>query len=176
MFDNFSTRSTQAVFAARLKAGERGATEIDTDDFLIGLVLEDQGLLAKSLFPDIAERAFVGARIPSEHDGLRLQKRRPHVRFFSSELAESLLTNLKKSLPNSQSVPLNKDIPLSASLARVFDSAESLRAQFQHSQMEPLHLLSAILKERSGEGAKLLQLSGITLEGVLSALGGTVEN
>ena len=55
MFDNFSTRARQLVFAARFKAGERGAAVVDTDDFFVGLVLEDQGLLLKTQ----VERFFV---------------------------------------------------------------------------------------------------------------------
>jgi hypothetical protein len=47
MFDNFSTRVRQVMFAPRFKAGERGANMIDTDDFLVGLVLEDQGMVEK---------------------------------------------------------------------------------------------------------------------------------
>lgn len=163
MWDNLSTRSIQVVFGARFKAGERGAAEIGTDDLLMGLVIEDQGLLPKSFFPDIEESAFV-------------ENRQVHVPFFSSELAEDLLSNLKNSLPHSQPVPTATDIPVSSPLEHTFASAESLRAQFQHSRVEPLHLLAAILKEHSGEGAKLLQASGITLEGVLAALGGAQRN
>jgi hypothetical protein len=49
MIDNFSTRARQITFAARFKAGERGAKMIDIDDFLVSMVLEDQGLLVKSV-------------------------------------------------------------------------------------------------------------------------------
>ena len=157
MFDNFSTRARQIVFAARFKAGERGAAVVDTDDFLVGLVLDDQGLLLKSPFPDVEENAFVGKGLP-------------HVPFFSHKLAEDLLIKLEKSLPRSQPVPGTTDIPLSSSLERVFDLAKELQPQFRYSHMEPLHFLAAILKEDSSEGAKLLQRSGVTLENVLSEL------
>ena len=157
MFDNFSTRARLLVFAARFKAGERGAAMVDTDDLLVGLVLEDQGLLLKNLFPDVEEIAWVG-------------KGQPHVPFFSHKLAEDLLTKLEKSLPQSQPVPETTEIPLSSLLERVFDLAKELQSQFRHSHMEPLHLLAAILKEDSSEGAKLLRRSGVTLENVLSEL------
>jgi ATP-dependent Clp protease ATP-binding subunit ClpA len=158
MFDNFSTRATQLVFAARLKAGERGAAVVDTDDLLVGLALEDQGLLLKSLFPDVEEKAFVWKSLS-----------RPHVPFFSHKLAEDLLTALK-SLPRSEPVPETTEIPLSSSLVRVFDLAIKLQPHFRHSHVEPLHLLAAILKEDSSEGAKLLRRSGVTLDNVLSEL------
>ena len=138
------------------------APVVNTDDFLVGLVLEDQGLLLKSLFPDVEENAF--------------EKGQPNVPFFSQELAEDLLTKLKKSLPRSQPVPQNTDMPLSSSLVRAFDLAKELQAQFRHSHMGPLHLLAAILKEDSCEGAKLLRRSGVTLEKVLSELGRTGED
>jgi ATP-dependent Clp protease ATP-binding subunit ClpA len=157
MFDNFSTRARQLVFAARFKAGERGAAVIDTDDLLVGLVLEDQGLLVKALFPDVEENAFV-------------RNSQPHVPFFSHKFAEDLLTELKKSLPRSEPVPETTEIPLSSLLERVFDLAKELQPQFRHGHMEPLHLLAAILKEDSSEGAKLLRRSGVTLENVLSEL------
>jgi ATP-dependent Clp protease ATP-binding subunit ClpA len=157
MFDNFSARARQLVFAARFKAGERGAAVVDTDDFLVGLVLEDQGLLLKNLFPDVEENALVG-------------KGQPHVPFFSHNLAEDLLAKLEKSFPRSQPVSETTEIPLSSSLKRVFDLAKELQPQFRHSDVEPLHFLAAILKEDSSEGAKLLQRSGVTLENVLSEL------
>jgi ATP-dependent Clp protease ATP-binding subunit ClpA len=157
MFDNFSTRARQIVFAARFKAGERGAAVVDTDDFLAGLVLDDQGLLLKSLFPDVEENALMGKELP-------------HVPLFPHKLAEDLLIKLEKSLPRSQPVPETTEIPLSSSLERVFDLAKELPPQFRHSHMEPLHFLAAILKEDSSEGAKLLQRSGVTLENVLSEL------
>ena len=44
MFENFSQRPKLVIFAARAKAGERGANMIEIDDFIVSLVLEDQGL------------------------------------------------------------------------------------------------------------------------------------
>jgi hypothetical protein len=81
-----------------------------------------------------------------------VEKGQPHVPFFSAELAEDLLADLKRNLPHSQPVPLTTEIPLSSTLERVFDSAKALQAQFRQKQMEPLHFLAAILKEDSGEG------------------------
>src|SRR5215471_17726163 len=54
MFDNFSPRARQVVFIARFKAGERGATAIEVDDFIGALVLEDQGML-ESIFSKFDE-------------------------------------------------------------------------------------------------------------------------
>jgi ATP-dependent Clp protease ATP-binding subunit ClpA len=157
MFDRFSTRARQLLFAACFGVGERGAAVVDTDDFLIGLFMEDQGLLLKNLFPYAEKNAFV-------------ERGQSHVPFFSQELAEDLTPKLQKSLLRSQPIPETTDMPLSSSLERVFDLAKELQQQFRHGQMEPLHFLAAILKEDSSQGAKLLRSSGVTLENVLSEL------
>jgi ATP-dependent Clp protease ATP-binding subunit ClpA len=165
MLDNFSKRARQIIFAARFKAGERGANIIDIDDFLVGLILEDQGMLEKTIF----SRIFEG-------QGVSVNQAQFHVPFFSSKVAEDLLANLKKNLPWSRPVALTTEVPLSPSLERVFDSAKAAQTRFQHSQMEPLHLLAAILTEEASQSVKLLQDSGITQEKVLLALSGATEN
>jgi ATP-dependent Clp protease ATP-binding subunit ClpA len=165
MFDNFSMRARQMVFAARFKAGERGANMIDTDDFLVGLVLEDQGMVEKI----ICSPFFEG-------QGTSVNRVQSHIPFFSSKVAEDLLANLEKNLPQSRPIALSTELPLSPFLARVFDSAQAVQVRFQHSQIEPLHLLAAILTEEEGQGVKLLQDSGITLEKVLLTLSGATEN
>lgn len=93
-----------------------------------------------------------------------------HVSFFSSNLAQVLLSNLGRSLPRSQPVSLTTEIPLSPSLETALNSAKSFQTRFRHQQIEPLHLLAAILKEASSQGVNLLQGSGITQEKVLRAL------
>jgi hypothetical protein len=134
MFDNFSTRARQIVFAARFKAGERGANMIDTDDFLVGLVLEDQGMLEKN----ICSRFFEG-------QGTSVNRAQSHIPFFSSKVAEDLLANLRKTLPQSRPIALSTELPLSPSLARVFDSAQAVQARFQHSQTRAERRLMVLL-------------------------------
>jgi|ERR1700757_2782950 hypothetical protein len=53
-----------------------------------------------------------------------------HTPFFSSETAQDLLVSLEKDLPQSQSVALTAEVPLSPSLVRVFNSAKALRRLF----------------------------------------------
>lgn len=164
MLDSFSMRARQVVFAARFKAGERGAKMIDTDDFLVGLILEDQRAMAKTVFGKIHEGQAVVSKVPS------------HIPFFSSKIAEDLLTKLESRLPQSQPVATNVEMPLSPSLKRVFDSAKAHQTRLEHSEIEPLHLLAAILTEESSRGVKLLHDSGITQEKVLLTLSGAAEN
>jgi ATP-dependent Clp protease ATP-binding subunit ClpA len=165
MLDNFSMRARQIIFAARFKAGERGANMIDTGDLLIGLVLEDQGILETIIFSTIFEG-----------QGTSVNQAKFHVPFFSSKVAEDLLASLQKKLPKSRPVALTTEVPLSPSLERIFDSAKAVQTRFQHSQVEPLHLLAAILTEEASQSVKLLQDSGITQEKVLLTLSGATEN
>jgi len=131
---------------------------IDIDDLLVGLVLEDQGMVEKTIFPTIFERCG-NANAP-----------KTRVPFFSSKIAEDLLSILNKKLTQSQPVAPTTELPLSGSLERAFASAKAVQSQFRHNQIEPLHLLAAILTEEPSQGVKFLQSSGITREKVLLAL------
>jgi len=164
MLDNFSTRARQIVFAARFKAGERGAAVIDFDDFIHALILEDQGML-ENVFSK-----FYGGQ------GTLVNRGPSHVPFFSSKIAKHLLANLEEDLRQSQPVSLTTEIPLSRSLEPAFNSAKAFQTRFQHSQIEPLHLLVAILSGEASQGVKLLQDSGITEENVLLALSRVAKN
>jgi len=62
MFDTFSERAKQMVFAAPVKAGKRGANMVDVDDFLVGVVLEDQGVLTDVLSNFLEEPVTFVAR------------------------------------------------------------------------------------------------------------------
>lgn len=164
MFDSFSLRSKQIIFAARIKAGERGASTIDIDDVLVGLVLEDQGMLEKGLFPKLREGTFHFVN----QDVL-------HIPFFSPEAANDFLAKIEGILPRSEPVETSTDMPLSSAAIRAFNSAEEIQTRSRHSQIEPLHLLAALLAEES-QAVKLLHDSGITQEKVLLKLGSTTEN
>lgn len=165
MFDAFSMRARQIVFAARFRAGARGASRIEVEDFLAGLVLEDQGTLGQTVFSKL-------------HDGQgTLRNNSPsHIPFFPEELAKDLVTRIDQLLPQIKPVGLSMEIPLSSALERVFSSAKALQAQFHQRQIEPLHLLAAILKEESSHCARLLDDFGITSEKVMERLGGTGGN
>ena len=70
----------------------------------------------------------------------------------------------------------NTELLLSASLEGVFDSVIAVQARFQHNQVEPLHLLAAVLTEKASQSVKLLQDTGITLEMVLLTLRGATRD
>ena len=164
MFDNFSMRARQVVFVARFKAGERGARTIEVDDLLAALVLEDQGMSEEIFSSSFGDRDTFVNRTPS------------HLPFFSSETAEHLLARIKDILPQSDSVGMIEEIPLSPALNNVVGSAIAIQTQFQRSQIEPLLLLAAIVSQPSSECTELLNEFGITQEGVLAKLRGTADN
>jgi|SRR6516164_6951396 len=164
MLDAFSLRSRQIVFAARFEAGERGAKIIDIDDLLVGLVLEDQGMLEKYLSSLLGESGHL-----ANQDARRNS-------FFSPEIANNFLAQMGGILPRAHSIDLSAEMPLSAALEHTFNSAKDIQTRFQHSEIEPLHILAALLTEESSQGVKLLQSSGITQEKVLLKLGGANEN
>jgi ATP-dependent Clp protease ATP-binding subunit ClpC len=163
MFDAFSERARQIVFAARFKAGERGANLIDVEDFLIGLVLEYQGMLEENLLPKL-------------YDGIPLNKPPSNTPFFSQEEARNLVTRIAALQTQGKPIGLSTEIPLSSALARVFGSAEVFQDQFRHSQIEPLHLLVAIVSEESSQCASLLQEFGIPPQKVMEQLRGTTAD
>jgi ATP-dependent Clp protease ATP-binding subunit ClpA len=164
MLDTFSLRAKQVVFAARFKAGERGAEAIGVDDFLLGLVLEDQGMLG-SMFSKLYEGGGTFSNTALSHSP-----------FFSAEVAMPLLTKIENFLSHSKAIGLSTEVPLSPTLERVFDAAKDIQGEFHHAQIEPLHLLAAILKEESSQGVKLLQEFGITQEKIMQKLRGATEN
>ena len=164
MFDNFSMRAKQVVLVARFKAGERGARTIEVDDLLVALVLEDQGMSEKIFSSSLGDVGTFVNRTPSR------------VPFFSPETAEHLLARIRDILPQSDSVGMTEEIPLSPALNNVVGSAIAIQTQFQRSQIEPLLLLAAIVIQPTSECTELLNEFGITQEGVLAKLRGTADN
>jgi ATP-dependent Clp protease ATP-binding subunit ClpA len=75
-------------------------------------------------------------------------------------------------LPQQKPVSLSTEIPLAPALKRAFDAAKDFQAQSQHRQIEPLHLLAAILTDESSQSVKLLQEFGISQKKVLEKLRG----
>lgn len=165
MFDALSMRARQIVFAARFTAGARGANLIEVEDFLLGLVLEDQGMLGQTVFSKLHDR-----------QGTLLNKAPSHTPFFTEEVAKNLVTRINELLPQMEPVGLSTEIPLSPALESAFDSAKAFQGQFPYGPVEPLHLLVGILREESGHSAKLLKEFGITTEKVIEQLGGTGGN
>jgi ATP-dependent Clp protease ATP-binding subunit ClpA len=158
MFENFSVRAKSVIFGTRIKAGRRGAEFIDVGDLLFAIVLEDQDMT----------RELTG----HEGDGQigRMQGWEPHTPFFSKSSASDLLAGLETLLPRSSPIPNSRDMPISAELRRVFESAEGGLRELHHKQVEPLHLLAAALELPSRPEVDLLRRAGINEEDVRAKL------
>ena len=141
---------------------------IDIDDVLVGLILEDEGMLEmleEGLFPKLREgRVHLVNEAPL------------HIPFFSPEIANDFLAKIEGILPRAEPVGTSTEIPLSSAVVHAFNSAEEIHTRFGHSQIEPLHLLAALLREESSQGVKLLHDSGITQEKVLLKLDNATES
>ena len=157
MFDNFSLRAKHVIFGTRVKAGRRGAEAMDVGDLLSAIILEDQEMI----------RELMG----HEGDGEvgRMSGWQPHRPFFSKSSASDLLAGLEPMLPRSNPMPDSIDMTITADLGRIFKSAEG-EAESQQKQVEPLHLLSAVLELRSRPEVDLLRRAGIDEEIVRARL------
>ena len=119
MFDTFSQRARQAVFAARWRTGQRGAEEMCLEDLVVGLIIEDQGMI-ESLFLEI-------------HREHRLQSILPvkaHISFFPSGLAAQILTRIEELLPHSKPVSASRELPISSDLKLAFEAAKNFQRKF----------------------------------------------
>ena len=154
VLEHFSDRSKMVIFLTRKDAGRRGSTALELGDLLEAIINEDQGELAKR---------FVGAVTRSgpicEPDP-----------FFSAEVASQVLLGLHNILPRHEPITDSVDMAMSSSLERILNAATTLAGELQHSQVQPLHLVAAILAEESSEPADILKEAGISREAVIQVL------
>jgi hypothetical protein len=169
-------RTTLVLALAKLQAWSRGAPSVATEDILAALVIEDQ--------------AVVGGEIPEIHqypDLLARLSARADTPFFTPDIAARLLRGLaafqgvlaEESARESrnrcvgiaspelllQPPPPYALIPMSEGTSRVFHLAANLRAEIQ-----PLHLLAAIMEDESNCCTRLVREVGITREKVVQHL------
>ena len=154
LLENFSDRSKMVIFLTRKDAGRRGATALEPGDLLEAIINEDQGELAKR---------FVGAVTRSG------PIREPEP-FFSAEVASKALLRLHNILPQQEPVVDSVDMAMSPSLQHILNAAKTIAGTLHHSQVQPLHLVAAILAEESSGPAEILREAGISKESVIQAL------
>jgi protein-disulfide isomerase len=175
MRHNFSRRAAFVVMEARRESGKRGASVVDLNSLIAGLIVEDQDQNSMNLNeqdPDVKRSREMEPR-PTLFPLKSWIKREP---FFPRELASNLLAKLEDILPKSRGVPDTTPIPTSLEFDRAVSVADNLRQEFHQDRVEPLHLLAAALREPC-EGTKVLQEAGITEEKVLQTIraGGDLE-
>jgi hypothetical protein len=162
MFEQYSKRTLEVIFAARFKAGERGSGDIDVGDLVVGLVLEDQGKMGDLLMGDL-----VSLELPQSGVVIGLDA---HPPFIPPEAAARLLLSVDNSFTHSTPVSTSVDLPVTAGLQAVFKIAEEIREELGHKRIEPLHLMAGILREESGLFSNELQAVGITQDLVMAKL------
>ncbi|MGH9455761.1 MAG: Clp protease N-terminal domain-containing protein [Terriglobia bacterium] len=162
MFGDFSPRAGRVLFLARRAAGQRGGSAIEIEDLLAALIVEDQGwFLARrpyphGVFPD------PGAQVDPW----------PHPPLLYPALANDLLSRLEALGTRFPPVPDGSEMRLSADVSHVFSVAGGLKDELGHSEVRPLHLLAAALRENDSRAPDILKRAGITSEKVVEALRG----
>jgi ATP-dependent Clp protease ATP-binding subunit ClpC len=166
MIQGYSQRAKRVLFIARIKAGEMGATTVAVEHLLMAIVIEDQG-------GEEASRGLTSnAPVVGSLRG-RTSKVRQHTAFFSTDVASRLLKKFEDLSPHAQSVPTGQDMSLSPEVGRTLESAQELRQRFKAEEVEPLHILAAVLQERSNSAVQIVLFSGISREQVIKAIGNT---
>ena len=164
-----SRRAKRLLLEALLSARERGADSIDVNDLAVALITEDQNpdsLELNEQHPDVKRFLEKEPRPPAV-----LFRRTcwiPREPFFAPEVAADLLAKLKEILPRSN--PRTDGIQTSPEFERAFDVAEQLRNEFHQSEVQPLNVLAAVLREPC-QATPMLQEAGMTEEEVLRILG-----
>ena len=154
LFGQFSERWKMVIFLTRMDAGRRGATALEPGDLLEAMINEDQGELAKRYVGHVTQSGSVSAPEP----------------FFSGEVASKALLRLHTTLPQQGPVADSVDMTVSPNLQQILNAATTLAEELHHSQVQPLHLVAAILAEESSEPAQILREAGISKDAVIQAL------
>jgi len=161
MFEKYSDRARQVIFLARMKAGQRGAASIEVNDLLAAIVIEDQGDFRKAVSEGRDSRDVIIRGDPSEPS-----------RFLPSTFARELLGRLESENCTSSPIPNSEEMALSDGFKHTLVRAAVLCEEMRQNQVEPMHLLAAILEDDSSQAAQFFRYAGITRENVLAYLRG----
>lgn len=142
------------IFLTRKDAGKRGATALESGDLLEAIINEDQGELAKRFLGGVTRSGPIREPEP----------------FFSAEVASQVLLGLHNILTQHEPLPDSVDMAMSSSLKCILNAATTLARELQHNQVQPLHLVAAILAEENSGPAEILRKAGISREAIIQAL------
>lgn len=159
MFEKYSDRARRVIFFSLMVAKQRGAAEIGVEDLLEALVIEDQR---------------DSRRLPKETIYDRVANMPDHPPFFSAEAAATIHRGLEPLLPASDAPsPESVEMPLSAAVKDVLLAAYGLSQELRHERagnVEPLHLLAAVLADETCEVGKIVKEAGVEREAVIAAI------
>ena len=176
-------RATVLHALAKVRAWARGAPSVKTEDMFVAIIIEDQPALAEA-FPEI--HGYPGLLATLEAG--------THAPFFSLDLARRLLDGLaavqssyaeeESREPRNRTVgiaspelllrppPPSVLVPMSDPVNRCFMAADRLRVHLGRTELQPLHLLAALVEDPSSRGAQLFHDAGVTRDSVLRAARG----
>jgi hypothetical protein len=155
LLSTFSDRSKMIVFLTRMDSGRRGAKAIEPGDLLEAIINEDQGELAKRFADGFTE------------SGRPIRAPEP---FFSAELASKVLLRLHNLLPQHEPAADSLDMPMASGLQDIMEAATTLARELEHNQVQPLHLVAAILAEETSEPSEILKEAGVSRQAIIQAL------
>ncbi|HXH51138.1 MAG TPA: Clp protease N-terminal domain-containing protein [Terriglobia bacterium] len=161
MFEKFSQRAGHVFFLARFKAGQRGAKAIELEDLLVSLVIEDQGKFQEAV-----------SGVWTNGTPVIQPETPPQNPFIAPEIAGELLARFGAPSPQGEPLPTSAEMPLSQASKNALSRANSLCDELQHSSIEPLHLLAAILENQKNKAAQVFRDAGITREKIIPFLKG----
>lgn len=161
MLEGYSQRAKMIVFIARFKAAKNGAHAIGLDHLLEGIIVEDQGREAILRF--LGDDPAI-TQIP------HYEMKSSAAPFLSSQEARGLLAKLDQLSRHDKSVAESSDMPLSADAVRALHKAVSRAHELGADKVEPLHVLVAILQERSSRAVQVFWESGVTEDNVVAEL------
>ena len=142
------------IFLTRKDAGKRGATALEPGDLLEAIINEDQGELAKRFAGGVTQSGPIRAPEP----------------FFSADVASKALIRLHNILSQQEPIADFVDMPTSPGLKQILNTATRLAEELHDVQVQPLHLVAAILAEENSGPAEILREVGISREAVIQAL------
>lgn len=122
----------------------------------MGIIYEDQNAFAKAMGMADDERHVFPLNM--FHDR----------KFLSSDAADDILAKIQQQLEHSTPLADSEDMPISASLKRVFEAV--VKMPEGAARVEPLHLLLALLEDNTNGCAAYFEQAGITPEGVRAAI------
>jgi len=93
-----------------------------------------------------------------------------HEHILPPELASVLMTRLRTILPRATPLPAQAEIPMSPLVKETLATASRLASEYGHNQIGPVHLLAALLRQRSSPGAALFRESGMSDQEVIKAM------
>ena len=157
----YSKRGRQILSLAHFRSRARGSATIEVEDLLVSFLIEDQGEYAK------AKSEIVPGGVAFDMDHVDLRPRRP---FVPPAVADDLLARVEALCSRSEPLDWRAFKSMSEGVKRAFDVADLLREALRQREIEPLHLLAAIVATEASTSAQMFRDAGITTEKVVEAI------